>query len=365
MTYDRTDRIRRAAILVASLDEALSEQLLAQLPAGEAARVRAEAEGLEAIDPDEQQDVLAEFRRLSRAHGREGNGVEFSPSTSEAQDSETVVDAAAAGSMSAEAPALNDSEAVAMAELLALEHPQIVAAALTRLGHDQSAAVFAALPTEVQAQALERLAALAPADEDALLEVESQLQLHVRQQRDRQQRAAAGAELVRKILARTPEAQRMALLERLSPPTVEERPRDSTPPVAAHQVAATNDPVPRAVDPVAQQARNLASAVRRVQAAGGLERASLEDRSAELEQLDAASLVVALRTAGETTVLRALAASGDAFLERVAKMLPRRQAKKLRKMLRGLGPTRLAELHQAQHDLIQLARRASTTEAAA
>jgi flagellar motor switch protein FliG len=64
MSYDRPDRIRRAAILVASLDEPLAEQLLAELPHGEASRILSEAERLESIDAEEQQDVLAEFRRL-------------------------------------------------------------------------------------------------------------------------------------------------------------------------------------------------------------------------------------------------------------------------------------------------------------
>ena len=58
-------------------------------------------------------------------------------------------------------------------------------------------------------------------------------------------------------------------------------------------------------------------------------------------------------------MLRALAASSEVFLGRVTKMLPRRQAKQLRRMLRNLGPTRLADLHQAQHELLRLREQSS------
>lgn len=364
MTYDRTDRIRRAAILIASLDEPLAERLLAELPPIEAARVLAEAESLEALDPEEQEDVLAEFRRLSRGRsaGTTG-GVEF-----EYSGSDHVSSAAGRATDSGSAPAaepakhLSDVDAAGMAELLAAEHPQIVAAALSRLGDDQSAAVFAALPVEVQAQTLERLAALAPADEEAVLEVESQLQHRMQQRREHQARSAAGAELVKKILSRTPTAHRTYLLERMAardaaPPDVE----SALSPVVRRRV---DPPQATANDPVAQQALNLAAAVRRAQATGAYQAPTASDHSDELEALSDEALVASLRAADEPTVLRALAASGENFLRRVTSMLPRKQAKQLRRMLRDLGPTRLADLHDAQQRLLELAYESMVAEAA-
>ena len=41
MNYERNERIRRAAILVASIDEALAEQMLDSLPASEATKILA------------------------------------------------------------------------------------------------------------------------------------------------------------------------------------------------------------------------------------------------------------------------------------------------------------------------------------
>jgi flagellar motor switch protein FliG len=362
MPYSRSERIRRAAILVASLDESLAEALLADLPPSEAARVLAEAERLESIDPEEQADVLAEFRRVSRGGRSSGGGVEFaiSSAASELPTAASTDNAAnsADEATSADEP-LSEGDATAMAELLSGEHPQIVAAALSRLGDEQCAAVFAALPSELQAEALERLGSLAPVDEDALSDIESQLQHHLQQRRDHQARAAAGAELVRRILARTPATQRIYLLERMSAknalPASVEAPVVSASPRAQRAVA---------VDRVAQQAINLAAAVRRTQNPQLHEPLILADRTEALELLSDEALVTALRAASESTVLRALAASGESFLGRVTGMLPRRQARQLRRMMRELGPTRLADLHRAQHELLRLAHEHAAVKAA-
>jgi flagellar motor switch protein FliG len=366
MIYDRTDRIRRAAILVASLDDALAEQILAGLPPVERDRVLDEAEQLESIDADEQADVLAEFRRMTRGARRDAATVEFEYSRRDDEGAgraeETTSSLPTTTSAQTPAAGLSDADATAMAELLSHEHPQIVAAALSRLGDEPSAAVFAQLPQSMQAEALQRLASLAPADEDAVQEVETQLQHRLQQRREHVARTAAGAELVRKILARTPAAQRTVLLERLAV-------KDATPAAAsAVELRHTALPVadrPEGADSLAYQAQYLATAVRRAQATGGYTATPLEDRSEELELLSDEALVAALRMAGEVTVLRALAASGEMFLKRVTSMLPRRQARKLRGMLRDLGPTRLADLHAAQHELLRLAHECAAVEAAA
>lgn len=372
MTYDRTDRFRRAAILVTSLDDALAEQILAGLPPAERERVLDEAEQLESIDADEQADVLAEFRRMTRGGRGETAAVEFEYSRHDDEGAGRAKEAELSQSTATSAPAsaqasstgLSDADATAMAELLSHEHPQIVAAALSRLGDEPSAAVFAQLPQSVQAEALERLASLAPADEEAVQEVETQLQHRLQQRREHQARTAAGAALVQKILSRTPAAQRTVLLERLAvkDTTAAAAP---TPSVDRRQTVLPAIAESASVDSLAYQAKYLATAVRRAQVTGAHSPTPLEDRSEELDLLSDEALVAALRMAGEVTVLRALAASGEMFLKRVTNMLPRRQARKLRNMLRDLGPTRLADLHAAQHELLRLAHDCAAVEAAA
>jgi flagellar motor switch protein FliG len=366
MNYDRTERIRRAAILVASLEETLAEQMLDNLPRGEAARILAEVDRLGEVDPDEQQDVLEEFRRAGRRGREADDAVQFTYSAPQPAAAGSPSNASSGrGDASDDAPSEpNDADAMLMAELLAAEHPQTVAAALARLGHDQGAAVFASLPSALQTEVLDRLATLQPADEGAVQELEVQLQRRVDEHRTRREQAAAGAELARRILAKTSPAQRTALLGRLSlaetsatsqaenlkhaksnsrhsPKTaraVRPSPAFATEPLFP---AATPEFVEWTDEPAASES--------------GESNLDLVDRSGELEALDDRTLLEALRLADEQTVHRALAASSERFLQRIAAKLRRRQAAKLRKVVRALGPIRLAELRQAQHRFLQIA----------
>jgi flagellar motor switch protein FliG len=80
-----------------------------------------------------------------------------------------------------------------------------------------------------------------------------------------------------------------------------------------------------------------------------------EDLSSALEALSDQALAAAMRIADQPTVLRALAASSERLLGRVLRRLPRRQARQLKRLVRSVGPTRLADLRRAQHELLRIA----------
>jgi flagellar motor switch protein FliG len=377
MTYDRTDRIRRAAILVASLDERLAEQMLDSLPPSEATKILAEAERLEEVDPDEVQDVLDEFRAAGRGGRAAETAVEFTYSAPQVPAKR---DAAPPPQPEVnELSEQQEADAALMAELLTHEHPQTIAAALSRLGHEQGAAVFAKLPSQLQLDVLDRLTNLESADEDAVNELEVQLQRRIEEQRKRRERAVAAAEMARRMLERTPAAQRDALLARISPASGSATPLPPSPPAGA---AGSTEPY--AAAPSTLPMTSPAWTVEDEESSGRFEawadepagfappksstpvsmRILLEDRSNELETLDERSLLEALRQAEERTVQCALAASSEKFLNRVAGKLPRRQANRLRQMVRSIGPTRLTELREAQHELLRLAHQSRTQAAA-
>jgi flagellar motor switch protein FliG len=354
---------------------------LESLPRLEAVTILNEVDRLGELEPEEVEDVLDEFRSAGRRGRRSEEAVEFTYSAPHVDAAvSTAMATAAEEAAAAAANAQSESDAVLMAELLTHEHPQTIAAALSRLGHERGAAVFAALPGALQADVLDRLANLEPADESVVMELELQLQQRVEQHRQQKDRATAAKELARQILGKTAPAQREVLMARLS----------STGP----QVGRVNrlEPVVPAGYAVSQQAQDLASAVQSARqvaapdtyaagrfevwadgraevsakppatadlrhAAGAVE---LEDRSRELESLDDRSLLEALRAADERTVQCALAASSERFFKRVAGKLPRRQASRLRQVVRSIGPTRLAELREAQHELLRIARGGQT-----
>jgi flagellar motor switch protein FliG len=376
MTYERNDRIRRAAILVASIDEALAEQMLESLPPSEATKILAEVDRLGEIDPDEQRDVLAEFRRAGRQEKESvSHGVEFTYSAPHAagvgepavnEPNEPVVDEAALA-----------AEASLISELLSVEHPQTIAVALSRMEQDRGAAVFACFAPALQEDVLGRLANLQITDESTVTDLETELQQRIELQRQRRERAAAAAEMARRIVAKTSPGQRDSLLARLAP-----HPAAAVPLAAASSdLGATLTAAQTAeLEEAIRQARELVAAQESSEIdADDVEAwtdedddgalveylpASLEDRSRDLERLSDAALLRALQRADERTVQLALACSSERFLRRVAAKLPRAAAARLRLAVRAIGPTRLAELRAAQHDLLHLAQ-LSTAGAAA
>jgi flagellar motor switch protein FliG len=369
MNYERSERIRRAAILVASVEETVGEQMLAALPRAEAARIRAEVELLDEVDLDEQQDVLDEFRRAGRQASAAEPAVEFTYSASQVATAPLMNDELASSRNENQTANNQDdaAEATLMAELLVEEHPQIVAAALSKLNHEQAAAVFAALPPSLQAEVVDRLANLQPADEDAVQELQTQLEQRVQRHRERRERAAAGAELARKILAKTPAAQQVALLARLSPQNASHNNNNAQWSASSVQAQELANAIERArgIEPLPSEGVESTSRFEAWtdsrQPTAELESSpnadvKVEDCSRELEQLTDHELLDALRVADEQTVQRALAVSSESFLNRVAGKLPRRQAARLRKAVRAVGPATLAELRAAQNDLLRIAQ---------
>ncbi len=196
----------------------MAEQLLDNLPPDEASRILEEVDRLGELEPEELQDVLDEFRAAGRRGKSADDAVEFTYSAPQpGLRRDASAEHATAPAVDAEAMARQEADAALMAELLTHEHPQTIAAALSRLGHEQGAAVFARLPPATQLDVLDRLACLEPADEVVVQELEQQLQRRVQQQRERRDRAVAATELARRMLEKTPAAQREALLARLSP----------------------------------------------------------------------------------------------------------------------------------------------------
>jgi flagellar motor switch protein FliG len=262
-----------------------------------------------------------------------------------------------------------EAEAALIAELLSAEHSQTIAVALSRMSHEQGAAVFAQLAATLQEDVLNRLANLQITDESAVCELETELQQRIVLQRQRRERAAASAELARRIVAKTAPMQRDSLLARITHP--EQR---STAPPTESLAASLSERQTRDLQDAIQKARELVATQEKLLDGDhssfeawtdghgddedfddAFAPTLLEDRSDDLERLTDAALLRALQAADERTVQLALACSSERFLRRVATKLPRAAAARLRMAVRSIGPTRLIDLRAAQHELLHLA----------
>src|SRR5262245_49636226 len=183
--------LRKAAVLVAALDDALADAILQQLSADDAAKVRAALIEIDDISPHEQEQVLAEFLRRHGAPGAE----------SSANDDVSLDLIAAASADSADlsndlhpsSPSCPPESPFAFLELiepktialvLNREHPQTAAVVIAHLSPQQAAVVLQELPADLSTEALERVAwldQLTPAVlNDLAAELRRQLASHVK-----------------------------------------------------------------------------------------------------------------------------------------------------------------------------------------
>jgi len=371
--HNRQRRLRDAAILVASLDDHLAEQLVASMPTADAAEVRMAVKHLGSIDPDEQDEIAAKFRQSTAGKSPpQLDGVELDASLLarienqdlHSSDLETVV---------ANNPlqTLSSEEETTVVNMLSEEHPQTISIVLSRLNPSSAANLLSKFSPNMQADILIRMANCNPADEQTVRVIESQLGQWIDQHRQQQRRMAAGFDLVQSILSNTSESQRKTVLTQLrgsdpalagqlaSKPKQNRITKEETSPPNDHKtsdllelgIAAKSTKPPRGS--VFDDGLKESDFRRQETAPSELPSRMTARPLEELDRLDDATLIAALSQSDRKVVTLALAGASDALMKRVMRGLPRRHASNLRNQLRDIGPTRLSDILAAQRQLLQ------------
>jgi len=310
--------LRKAAVLVASLDEENAEAILRQMSPGQAHALREAVANLGEIDPSEQNEVIHEFFRIGPLlPDKQPAGIELdgqlpkyladSPAPAEASRSEKP--RAAHGSPFR---FLNEASAQSLGPFLEREHPQTIAVVISHLPSERAAELLAGLSAELQIEVARRLVDLDETDPEVLREVEQGLESWLSDQARSNQRRAAGITALNNILGAASPWAKQSILANLS----------------LHD-------------------RHLVSRIKTVQHS--------PLTFAQLEHLDPASLTVVLHHADHELLVLALAGANADFAERVFELFPERESDLLRAHLRALGPTRLSDVEEAQQALVELA----------
>jgi len=312
----RRNTLRKAAILMASLDEHAAEKLLRQMTAGQARLVREEMSKIETIDADEQRDVIEEFFRIG-------------PLVPLKQPSGIDLDSRLARQLATSAKRLPNSEPLRgpaaqpfrfldqahnddLTPFLTRERPQTIAVVVSHLPPNRAADVLAALPAELQAVVARRLVDLAEADPEVVRDVERGLQAWLSKHGRSQHRPTAGLSALTSILGAADERTKHDILANLQ----------------------THD---------RQLAKRLAPSPRP------------ELNFTDVARLDDEALTAVLHSANAEVMILALAGASSELVERVLARLPPHEARTLSYALAHLGPTALSDMEQAQQELAKLA----------
>lgn len=303
------DALRRAAILVLSLDDTTAQAILDELPEQDAALVRRMMVEIEHVDAEEERLAIDEFLR-GRTTAQRNPGVELEPGLAKRLGAGR--SAASADSVPDDRPFrfLRTARGEKITPFLTGEHPQTIAVVVSHLPDDRAAAVLASLDADLQAEVIQRLIDLDQADPDVVREVERALESRMLEQALAERRRESGLELVARILDAAEPTLRRSLMSNLS-----------------------------------RQDRRLAERLRPQQF-------EFDD----LNEVDDATFAAIIAAAGMEISRLALAGAKESLIDRLVKPLTPPEAKKMRRMIEHLGPLRLSDVEEAQHEVARIAR---------
>ena len=363
---EKLDPIRKAAILISTLDHRVADALLERMSEDQAALVRQAVLALDSTPSDVQDFVVREFLRTGEYAARnDDTGSELDDALARKLSSPDGYSDQRESAGNGQPPFrfLREANASAVAKHLSHENPQVAAMVISHLPPERAADVLLRLDARLQAEVLRRIAQLDTADPDIVREVEQHLEAlladEVRDSRNR----AAGLSAVQSIL-QAAGSHRRRLLSRLQQHdqqlAAQLKPADSD--------SVSQRPTRQDAESPARQSRPAAPPVSAVQPSSSAGQTSDVSQPAtaitpapvavhfdDLSRLSDAGLAQLFHAADSGLLLLALTGAAPAFVDRLLKQLPPREAKALQHRMEQTGPLRLSDIEEAQASLARLA----------
>jgi flagellar motor switch protein FliG len=316
-TEEELSGLERAAVLLLSLGEDAAAEVMKHLAPREVQRLGAAMAKLRKVSPTEAHEVIRSFREQIELQTTLGLGAnEFlKGALTKALGGDraaALVERILHGGESNGLENLKWLEPRAIAELIKLEHPQVIALVLSYLDADQAGEVLQFLPQRTAGEALLRLAALDSLQPNALKELNDALEeLLSGEQQSVQVSAMGGPKVAAEILNRLDTSLANAILELLR-----------------------------------TQDEELANKVQ--------EQMFVFD---DLINVDDRSIQVMLREISSETLILALKGANAQLREKFLRNMSKRAAEMLRDDMEAKGPVRLSEVEAAQKEILQIATR--------
>ena len=202
---DQVETMRKAAVLVASLDRDVADALLEQMDDSQAELIRNAIMGISDVGPQEELAAIREFL------GQQGQ-LQYREIPVETN----VVGQHAIGSEAPSESTLDRASDRLIADCLCDELPQAIAVALSQLSTRRASEVVAHLPASVQTQVLERLVELEPTAILELNDVREDFKRWLNQQIERSIHRAEVAQRLATILDVTNSPTRERILDNVA-----------------------------------------------------------------------------------------------------------------------------------------------------
>ena len=306
----------RAAILLLSLGEQEAAQVLKHMGAREVQRIGAAMATLTNVSREEVQGIVTEFASLVETHTSVGVGTEdflrrvLVEALGEEKAS-NIIDRISIGRSSKGLEALKWMDARAVAELVRLEHPQIVAIVLAYLEPEQSAEILGNLPAAMRADVLMRIATLDGVQPSALTELDDIMEKQFAGKGAHRTSTLGGAKAAANIINNLDPSQEGVIME---------------------EITQTDQALSARIQDLIFVFDNLLE---------------IDDRS--MQEL--------LRQVPSDKLLLAMKGCEDVMKQKIFKNMSQRAAEMLKDDLESKGPVRISEVEAAQKEILQSARK--------
>jgi len=306
----------RAAILLLTLGENEAAQVLKHMGAKEVQRIGTAMAKLANVSREEVHGVICDFAQTVESQTSVGVGAdEFLRRVlvdALGQDkAASIIDRINIGRSTKGLEALKWMDPRAVAELIRLEHPQIIAIVLAYLEPDQSAEVLGHLPVNVRADVVARIATLDGVQPSALTELDDIMEKQFAGKSAGKTSVLGGAKAAANIVNFLEPSQESALMEQIE--------------------------------------KSDAALAARI-----LDLVFVFDN---LIDLDDRGMQELLRQVPAERLLLAMKGAEDALKEKIFKNMSQRAAEMLRDDLEAKGPVRISEVEGAQKEILQIARK--------
>jgi flagellar motor switch protein FliG len=314
--------VERAAILLLTLGEQEAAEVLKHMSAKEVQRVGAAMAHLKTVAREEVSVILGEFSAVAESHTSLGVGADeflrkVLVNALGEDKAASVIDRINIGRSSKGLEALKWMDPRSVAELIRLEHPQIIAIVLAYLDADQSAEVLQQLPGGIRPDVMMRIATLDGVQPSALSELDDVMEKQFAGKATGKTSVLGGAKAAANIINFLEPSYESAIME---------------------QITQSDSVLGGRIQDLIFVFDNLID---------------LDDRG--MQEL--------LRQVPSDKLLLAMKGADDQLKEKIFKNMSQRAAEMLRDDLEARGPVRLSEVEAAQKEILAMARKLSESGA--
>jgi flagellar motor switch protein FliG len=314
----------RAAILLLTLGEQEAAQVLRHMGAKEVQRIGAAMAKLANVSKDEVHGIMSDFSLAVESQTSVGVGAEdflrkVLVDALGQEKASSIIDRISIGRSTKGLEALKWMDARAVAELIRLEHPQIISIILAYLEPDQSAEILTCLPINMRSDIMVRIATLDGVQPSALTELDDIMEKTFAGKGTARTSALGGAKAAANIINNLEPSQEGVIMD---------------------QILKTDEQLGSRIQDLIFVFDNLLE---------------LDDRG--MQEL--------LRQVPSDKLLLAMKGCEEAMKEKIFKNMSQRAGEMLKDDLESKGPVRISEVEGAQKEILQVARKLAESGAIA